>query len=228
MELFPIDFVFHIVNMIVLFVIVRNLAYKPVRKFMLAREERIQAQLDEAAQAQANAKALEAKYAEALSHAEEKGEAIIAEGHAAAVRESHELIDAAKAEAETILRAAREAAEAEAGKAMGEARVELANSAVELAGRVLCFNEAAKNNAMSMNTALQGETSAIIRVPGEISEGELEEVRCCLQNLTGKHIPQIEVRYNEKLLGGFVGYVDGQVYDFSYLAQLQDVQRKLS
>ena len=42
MELYPIDLAIHIVNLVVLFLILKTLLFQPVRKFMAAREAQIQ------------------------------------------------------------------------------------------------------------------------------------------------------------------------------------------
>ena len=45
MELYPIDLAIHVVNLVVLFLILRALLFQPIRKFMAARENAIAAQL---------------------------------------------------------------------------------------------------------------------------------------------------------------------------------------
>ena len=45
------DLIINIINIIVLFVIVRGLAYKPVKRFLDARKERVSKELSDAAQA---------------------------------------------------------------------------------------------------------------------------------------------------------------------------------
>ena len=84
MEFYPIDFVLHIVNIVVLFLLVRSLAYKPIRKFMREREEKIAAQLAEAEAAQAGVDALKAEYQSGLAQAEQERAAILADGRAVA------------------------------------------------------------------------------------------------------------------------------------------------
>ena len=49
------DLIINIINIIVLFVIVRGLAYKPVKKFLDARKERIAKELSDAAAAKQTA-----------------------------------------------------------------------------------------------------------------------------------------------------------------------------
>ena len=47
MDIHPVDIVIHIVNIVVLFVVLRILLYKPVKKFMQAREDRLKADKQE-------------------------------------------------------------------------------------------------------------------------------------------------------------------------------------
>jgi F-type H+-transporting ATPase subunit b len=49
MELTPLDILYHVINIVILYVLLRFILYKPVRKFMAARADRIQKQLEDAA-----------------------------------------------------------------------------------------------------------------------------------------------------------------------------------
>ena len=53
MDIHPVDIVIHILNIIVLFFVLRILLYKPVKKFMQAREDRIKAEKQEIADSRA-------------------------------------------------------------------------------------------------------------------------------------------------------------------------------
>jgi len=226
MEIYPVDFVFHIINIVVLFVVVRALAYKPVRKFMLAREERIKAELDAAAQTKADAEALQAQCQTRLADVEKERQAILDKSHEDAAAESRTTLTAAHAEAEQIVEKARADAAVQAERAMGDARTELAAAAVELAGKVLRFDAAARQRAMDMNTTLSGEAEAVVKAAAECSEADTAEMKQCLENLTGRHLT-LKVEQDASLLGGFVAYIEGQVYDFSYAAQLHELQRTI-
>lgn len=226
MEIYPIDFVLHIINIIVLFVIVRNLAYKPIRKFMLAREERIKAEMEGAVSAKAEAESMKAEYAAGIANAEKEKAEIVAKAYTEMAAEKERLIAEAKQTADGIVTSAGQKAEALKVRAMNDAQAELAQTAVALAGKVLCFDEAARTRAMAMNTTLNGETTATVKTAGALDAEGLAEVQKCLENLCGKHLT-ITVQQDASLLGGFVGFVDGQVYDFSYAAQLSELQRTL-
>ena len=62
MELYPIDIAIHLVNILVLYILLRVLIWKPVRKFMLDRENRIQSQLDDATQLKKDAEQTKQDY----------------------------------------------------------------------------------------------------------------------------------------------------------------------
>ena len=226
MEIYPIDFVLHLINILVLFVLVRTLVYKPVRKFMLAREERIKTQLDGAAAAKAEAEEMKAQYEADIADAEREKAEIVSKAYTEMAAEKERLIAEAKTQAEGIVTSAGQKAEALKARAMNDAQAELAQTAVALAGKVLCFDEAARTRAMNMNTTLSGETTATVKTAAELDADGLAEVRKCLENLCGKHLT-ISVQQDASLLGGFVAFIDGQVYDFSYAAQLGQLQRTL-
>ena len=226
MEFYPIDFVLHIINIVVLFLLVRSLAFKPVRKFMLAREEKVKNQLAEAEQARADAEALKAEYDARLAAADADCAALRGEKLAAADAERQKLLDDAQARAEAILGDAKAKAEAQAQQTMAEARTEIASAAVALAGKVLCFDGEARARAMEAEVALSGEADALIKVADAVSTDEIDEMKRCLENLSGRHL-SLKIEQDESLLGGFVGYVEGKVYDFSYAAQLNALQQSL-
>ena len=226
MEFYPIDFVLHIINIVVLFVLVRSLAYKPVRKFMLAREEKVKAQLAEAEQAKADADALKAEYSAQLAGAEADCAALLAKSRDDDDAETARLLDEAKAKADAIVGEAGRSADARAQQAMADARGEIAAAAVELAGKVLSFDEAARNRAMQTDVVLSGEAEGTVKLACECGEAELAEIRTCLEKITGKHLT-LRTEADAALLGGFVAYIEGKVYDFSYASQLSALQQSL-
>ena len=95
-ELHPLDIALHMLNIVVLFVLLRALVYKPVRKFMRARADGIQKQIDEA-QRLADENAAAGKAGESrLAEAGAEAAALLARSQ----KQAAELIDAAAKEAE--------------------------------------------------------------------------------------------------------------------------------
>ena len=114
----------HIVNMIILFVIVRFLVYKPLHKFMQARRERMQAALDEAEQAREETELLRKECELKIAQAEEEARA-----------RALEIAGAADALAKTITESARKDSRAIIEKAHEEALAERENALESQIGR---------------------------------------------------------------------------------------------
>ena len=95
----PIDLLLNILNIVLLFLIVRKLAYKPIRKFMDARTARVNAEAEAAAQKAAEAEKMKAEYAALLENGEE-----------AQKQQAEQARKAAQAEADKIISDANEKA----------------------------------------------------------------------------------------------------------------------
>jgi len=129
--------IIHIINAVILFVILRFLVYKPMRRFMQAREQRIADALEEAAAAQAQAERQrlenEAIAAEAQQTARENALEITQAANTAA----QTMTDAARKEAAAIVARAKAAAQAEHDKAMEGLQGEVVDLAAEMAAQIL-------------------------------------------------------------------------------------------
>ena len=129
--------ILNIVNIIILFVVLRLLVYKPVKKFMAERQERVDKDIKSAQdklKAAETAKAQrDAELAEAVDAADKERRRILdaAESHAA------EITAAAEEQADQIRSTAEIQAQHTAEKMREEAREEIADLAVEIASRVL-------------------------------------------------------------------------------------------
>ena len=133
--------IIHIINAVILFVILRFLVYKPMRRFMQAREQRIADALEEAAKAQEQADRQrlenEAIAAQAQQSARENALAITGAANAAA----QAMTDAAKEEAAVIIAKAKAAAQAEHNKTMAGLQGEVIDLATEMAAQILRKND---------------------------------------------------------------------------------------
>ena len=131
------DVILHIVNMVILFVIVRFLVYKPLRKFMNARSERIAASLEEARQAREDAEALRAQREQKIAQAEEDARARSLEITGAANEAARAMTEDAKTESRAILEKAQAEARAERDRAMAGLQGEVIDLAAEMAAQIL-------------------------------------------------------------------------------------------
>lgn len=125
----PMDLILNILNIVLLFVIVRALAYKPIRDFMEARTARINASSQQAADKAAEADKVKAEYEALLAQSAEKVQAILDDAKKQADAESAQILEAARSEAETILGDAG----AEAEKTRADALQGMQDEVVDLA-----------------------------------------------------------------------------------------------
>ncbi len=127
----------NILNIVVLYLVLRALVYRPVKKFLSARQDRIQADMDRAAAAQSDAETLHQQYQAELSHAAEDADKKSREILQKAEDAAHALQAQAEADEQTLLRHARERIVREHDDAMVMLRREAAGVAVDIASRVL-------------------------------------------------------------------------------------------
>lgn len=129
--------ILHIINMVILFLIVRFLVYKPLRKFMQARTERIAASLSEARQANEAAEGLRAQYEQRIAAAEDEARARALEITGAANASARTITENARTESRAIIETAQAAAKAEREKALAGLRGEVIDLATGMAAQIL-------------------------------------------------------------------------------------------
>ena len=137
MELYLLDVIQHIANIVVLYLTLRALLYNPVRKFMLERSAREEAKQKELAAKLEEANALIAQNQQQIREAQEQAQQLISNKTAYAEQLAEKTITDAQEEAKHLLEEARQhIAEAEQ-KAQGQMVEQAADLAVELAQQLL-------------------------------------------------------------------------------------------
>ncbi len=227
MELYPIDIAIHLVNILVLYVLLRVLIWKPVRQFMVGREERVAAQMEQARALQAEAEKIKADYDARLVDVQATCDKMLSEGRLAAQTTGQKYIDKARAQADTILSEARAQADEEKRRAMDEVKEELADLAVDMASRVLRFDEQTRRNILLGTGTKTGNRKGVLKLAAPCDSKELSAIIDRLERLLGCHL-ELTTEIDSSLIGGFAALVDGKVYDFSYVTQLTAMQQKLA
>ncbi|QSZ27295.1 F0F1 ATP synthase subunit B [Aceticella autotrophica] len=133
-------FLFTIINLVILYLILRKYLFKPATDFMEARSEKIKNSLEEADMKLHEAYDLKSKYEDILKNADMEGKEIIAKLEKFANEKADKIIENANIEANTIIEKAKEEAELEKIKAMHDLRVELSHLIVAAASRALESN----------------------------------------------------------------------------------------
>ncbi|MBP1737454.1 MAG: synthase, subunit b [Oscillospiraceae bacterium] len=134
------QFIMEVLNLIILFVVLRKLLFKPVTEFMEKRTNAIKASIDDAEAQKTAAYALKAQYEQQLSEAKGTMENMIDEATAKANRRSEQIIAAAQEEAGVLLANARVEIERERQKMLREIRVQVVELAIGAASKVVESN----------------------------------------------------------------------------------------
>ena len=122
---------------VLLLVILAKTAWPAILKAVEEREKKIQAQLDDAAKANAEAQRVLAVYQQQLAAAREEAQAIVAAGRQAGERLREELVAKGRAEQEELLVRARREIGLEKDKALVELRREAVELSIAAASKVI-------------------------------------------------------------------------------------------
>lgn len=131
------DLIINLINIIILVILVRVLLYKPVKKFLDARKERLREAEEKAAEREAEAIQSKERYALLINDAEKIKEQTEAEARKNAKAMSDSIIGKANEDAEKLLESARKKAEREHDDMIESAKDELGEIALEMAEKVL-------------------------------------------------------------------------------------------
>lgn len=142
------DLVWTIINLIVLYLLMKKFLIGPVTGIMEKRKALIASQLDNAKAVQEKAEALKGQYEYALSSAKEESAQIIEDAKADAKQMSEGIVKNANLQAAKIIDTAKNTAEQERKDAMQGAKTEIAALAMEAAKKLLSNGSSEKGNHM--------------------------------------------------------------------------------
>lgn len=134
---FSVTFFITIVNIVVLFFILRAILFKPVTKFMADRAKRVEDSIRQAESDKNQAKTLLAQYDGIVKTAETEAEAIIRTARENAAAEAEKIISESRSSADAALVAARKQLESEHRIALAAFRKEAASLVVTAASRLI-------------------------------------------------------------------------------------------
>lgn len=132
--------VWTIVNLIILYFLLRKFLFTPVCNMMDERAAKIQADLDDAAKAKNDAEQLKNQHEMAVADAKNEAQEIIRTAEDNADKESARIIEEAHCESARIIDEAQKAAENERRKMLGDVRVEITDLAMLAAVQVMQKN----------------------------------------------------------------------------------------
>jgi len=140
---FTVTFFITIANLLVLYLVLKKLLWKPVSAFMDARAKKIKDELAEAAVLKAEADDKAVRYEALMAGADAEAERLLKEGEAKAKAEAKSILEKAQAEAVEERRAAVAAAVREREKAREALAGDIAKLVAEASARLVGRDAAA-------------------------------------------------------------------------------------
>ena len=146
LEIDPVNIAIHVLNVIILFILLRLLIYKPVLKFMKNRENEFATKVDELEEREKQLMRQKEEYERMMADAHNEAAAIITKSNELARDHAREIVDNAKEYArDMVLRAKREI-EAEKAQARLDMRAEIAEMSIQIAEKVLAREISLEDN----------------------------------------------------------------------------------
>ena len=139
-EFLSIDFftaLFTLGNTVVLFLVLKKFLFKPIMQMIQDRQKEIDDLYADADKAKQAAAELQTQYQAKLSNAAQTGERMVKEAVELGQQRQNEILRQANAEADAIMRKARADIAQEKEKALSDAKNEIADLAMEIAGKVV-------------------------------------------------------------------------------------------
>ncbi len=138
-----------IITFVIVLVILRVTAWKPMLAALATREDKIRSSLQEAREAQEQGRALLEENRKQLALAEEQSQRIIKEGRDLGERLKAEILEKANSSARHAIAQAHEEIQREKESALTQLRTEVADLAILAAGKILDANlDTAKQRAL--------------------------------------------------------------------------------
>ena len=131
------NIIWTIINLIIFFIIMRAVLFKPIAKIIKEREELIKNQFEEAQKTEDEANELKAKYEEAVKTSNETSMEIIRNARNRATQMLQESVDATQVSTLKIIKDAQDEAARQKEKLIKEAKGEIAALAVAAATKII-------------------------------------------------------------------------------------------
>ena len=128
------------ISVFFLFLALSYLLFNPVRKLMKDRQDKIDADINNAIADKKDAAALKAEYEAKLKEIDKEAEEILSEARKKALKNEAKIVEEAKEEAARIIHRANEEAELSKKRAMDEVKQEIVAVASMMAAKVVAAN----------------------------------------------------------------------------------------
>ena len=140
------NLVWNIINLIVLYLMLKHFLLKPVMSVMNKRQAMIEQNISNARASEGQAEALKKQYEEKLAASSEEGRKLVEDARAQAGVQYDRILKEAQENAVRLMEDARKKAEADQERAMREAKAQIAGLVLAATARVVNQEVSAKTN----------------------------------------------------------------------------------
>ncbi len=140
------NLVWNIINLIVLYLLLKHFLLKPVMNVMNKRQAMIEQNISNARASEGQAEALKKQYEEKLAASSEEGRKLVEDARAQAGVQYDRILKEAQENAVRLMEDARKKAEADQERAMREAKAQIAGLVLAATARVVNQEVSAKTN----------------------------------------------------------------------------------
>ena len=133
----PWTMLFAWLNLLILYLFLKKLAFKPLKKMIDSRQKEIDDMYSEAESSRTDAESMKAEYEKKLSEAHEESEAILKDAQRRALLREEEILKEANDEAGRTLKRAEEQIELEKKHALNQVKNEVSEMAISIASAVI-------------------------------------------------------------------------------------------
>lgn len=147
----------YVVNVVILVFILNKLLYKPVSKYLKARQDKINTALDSAVQKQQEADELHKQYDALVSQSRAESAETLRKANEQASHQADQIISEAREQARQILQQAHSDVEKQMKLAREQSHDEIVSMAVSMASRILGREVSAEDNTELIKTFFEGQ-----------------------------------------------------------------------
>jgi F-type H+-transporting ATPase subunit b len=144
-----------IITFLVLLYFLAKFAWKPMLRYLEARQETIKKSLDDARQAKEELERLNKESAQIIRNAHVEAESILSKSRSEAEKLREEIKQKARSDADAILRDAQRQIETETGRALRQIRGEIADMSVMIASKLIGRNFSKQDNSELIEETLK-------------------------------------------------------------------------
>ncbi len=154
-----INTVFTVINLLILFVLIKRFLFKPVRAVLAKREAEIQAMYQQAEESNQAAEALKTQYKESIASIEAERQETLAKSKMEASKEYDEIIQNAHRKADKLLKEAEEEAAREASAKQHEMQEQMAVLVAQAAYKIAAAKDSSENDKQLFDKFLNDQGS---------------------------------------------------------------------